>query len=68
MTIVTVSPEYRIVIPKDVRRRLGIERGQKLQVVDYDDRIELLPLRRPSDLRGFLERVTNSFERDADRP
>lgn len=67
MTVVTVSRGYRIVIPKDVRERLGIEPGHRLQVVDYEGHLELRPLRRPSELRGFLKGVTNSFEREPDR-
>lgn len=67
MTIVTVSPKYQVVIPKDVRERLGIEPGQKVQALVYGDRIELVPLRKPAELRGFLEGVGNSFEREPDR-
>lgn len=67
MTVVTVSPKYQVVIPKDVRERLGIQPGQKIQALVYGDRIELVPLRRPTELRGFLKDVKNSFQRDPDR-
>ncbi|MFW6089311.1 MAG: AbrB/MazE/SpoVT family DNA-binding domain-containing protein [Gemmatimonadota bacterium] len=67
MRLVTVSRGYRITIPRDVRERLGIEPGQRLQVVDYRERIELLPLRSPGELRGFLRGTTSSFERGPDR-
>lgn len=52
MSVVTVSRGYRIVIPKDVRERLGIE---------------LLPCRSPGELRGLLRGSVNSFERAPDR-
>lgn len=67
MTIVTVSRGNQIVIPKGVRERLGIEPGQKLLVVDYEERIELIPLRSPVELRGLVPGSTSSFERGPDR-
>lgn len=67
MTVVTVSPKYQVVIPKDVRERLGIQPGQKIQALVYGDRIELVPLRQPAELRGFLKDVKNSFQREPDR-
>ena len=67
MTVVTVSPKYQVVIPKDVRERLGIQPGQKIQALAFGDRIELVPLRHPSQLRGFLRNVDATFEREPDR-
>lgn len=54
MTSVTVSPKFQVVIPKEIRERLRLEPGQKLQAIDYDGRIELIPLRPARELRGFL--------------
>ena len=42
METVTVSPKYQIVIPKSVRAALQLNPGQKVQVVAYDNRIELI--------------------------
>lgn len=67
MAAVTVSPKYQIVIPKDVRRRLGVSPGQKIQVVVYGDRIELIPVRPVRRLRGFLKGIDTSVPRDSDR-
>lgn len=63
---VTVSPKYQIVIPRSVRERLGIRPGQQLQMVAYEDRIEVIPVRPARELRGFL-RGPNTFERESDR-
>ncbi|HNC19748.1 AbrB/MazE/SpoVT family DNA-binding domain-containing protein, partial [Accumulibacter sp.] len=52
MLSVTVSPRFQIVIPQAVREQLHIEAGRKLQVLAYDNRIELLPLESPQQLRG----------------
>ncbi len=67
MAAVTVSPKYQIVIPKDVRRRLGVSPGQKIQVIVYGDRIELIPVRPVRRLRGFLKGIDTRVPRDSDR-
>jgi AbrB family looped-hinge helix DNA binding protein len=67
MAAVTVSPKYQIVIPKDVRRRLGVSPGQKIQVVVYGDRIELIPVRPVRRLRGFVKGIDTRVPRDSDR-
>jgi len=40
MDPVKVSPKYQIVIPLDVRESLGIQPGEKMQVFEYENRIE----------------------------
>lgn len=67
MTVVTVSPKYQVVIPKDVREKLQIKPGQKVEAFALGNRIELVPVREPSELRGFLEGVPNDFTREPDR-
>ena len=67
MTAVTVSPKYQVVIPKKIREQLGIISGQKLQVLVYDQRIELIPLRPIEEMRGFLRGIDTQVERDVDR-
>lgn len=68
METVTVSPKYQVVIPRSVRERLGIRPGQSMQVIAYEDRIEVIPVRPARELRGFLAGSTNTFEReDEDR-
>ena len=37
MTIVTLSPRFQVVIPKDVREHLDLEPGQKLQAMGTRD-------------------------------
>lgn len=67
MNQVKISPKFQVVIPKNVREPLGLEVGQQLQVVSYRDRIELVPLRPISEMRGFLEGMEARFEREPDR-
>ena len=67
METVTISPKYRVVIPKEIRVRLGLLPGQKLQAIAYGDRIELIPVRPVRQMKGFLKGIDTSFEREADR-
>jgi AbrB family looped-hinge helix DNA binding protein len=67
MQIVTVSPKYQVVIPKAVRESLQLRPGQKMQVIEYDGRIELIPERDINELRGFLKGINTEFEREEDR-
>ena len=63
----TVSPKYQVVIPLRVRRALGIRPGQKVQVIPYAGRIELIPLQPVKRARGFLKGIDTSVEREPDR-
>ena len=64
MDAVTVSPKYQIVIPRSVRERMRIHPGERLQVISFDDRIELIPVRPMRSMRGFLKGLDARFERD----
>ncbi len=67
MTAVTVSPKYQVVIPKDVRESMGIYPGQKIQMLVYKNRIELIPLQSIKNLQGFAQGIDTDFEREDDR-
>ncbi len=63
----TISSKYQVVIPKAVREKLGIKPGQKVQVIPYMGRIEMIPVRNIKDSRGFLEGIDSTVEREPDR-
>lgn len=67
MSSVTVSPKFQVVIPKDVRDKMRLAPGQKMQVISYGDRIELVPVRPLRTMRGFLKGINTAFEREPDR-
>ena len=67
MQSVTVSPKYQVVIPKTVRKALNLRPGQKMQVIEYDGRIELIPECDIKELRGFLKGINTEFDREGDR-
>jgi AbrB family looped-hinge helix DNA binding protein len=67
MQSVTVSPKYQVVIPKTVRESMNLRPGQKMQVVEYAGRIELIPERDIKELRGFLKGINTELKREKDR-
>ena len=67
MTTVTVSPRFQVVIPLAIREALGIRPGQKVEAIQYHDRIELIPVRPMRKGRGLLKGIDTSVPRDDDR-
>jgi AbrB family looped-hinge helix DNA binding protein len=67
MDVVTVSPKFQVVIPQAIRERLGIQPGQKVQALVYQNRVELIPLRDVKTMRGFLRGIDTTVRRDKDR-
>jgi AbrB family looped-hinge helix DNA binding protein len=64
---ITLSPKFQIVIPKEIRDRLRLRSGQKIRAIVIDDRIELIPVRKARELRGFLPGLDTTVEREPDR-
>jgi AbrB family looped-hinge helix DNA binding protein len=67
MEAVTVSPKFQVVIPKEIRKRFGLIPGQKIQLVVYGNRIELIPVMPIKRMRGFLKGIDTSVPREGDR-
>jgi AbrB family looped-hinge helix DNA binding protein len=67
MQTVTVSPKFQVVIPKDIREAMQLRPGQKLKVIEYEGRIELIPDRDITELKGFLKGINTEFIREDDR-
>ena len=65
--IVTISPKFQVVIPRDIRERLGLEPGQKVQVLAYENRIEFIPVQPLRRKRGFLRGTDTTVRRDRER-
>ncbi len=67
METIKISPKYQVVIPRNVREAMDLKPGARLQVVQFDDRIELIPLRSAKSLRGSLPGLDTRVPCDADR-
>jgi len=67
MATITVSPKFQVVIPKEIRQKLNLKPGQKLQVIQLGDRIEFIILKDIRDTRGFLKGINTDIVREGDR-
>jgi len=67
MATVTISTKFQVVIPKEIRKRLGLTPGQKVQTIVFDDRIELIPIKPIKKMKGFLKGIDTRVPRESDR-
>ena len=67
MDTLTISPKYQVVIPKEIREALHLRPGQKVQVIAYENRIELIPVRPMHQMKGFLRGIDTDLPREEDR-
>ncbi len=67
MEAVKISPKYQVVIPKKLRKALNLTPGQQVQMIAFEDRIEMIPVRKLSEMKGFLKGIDTTVERETDR-
>ena len=67
MDTVTVSPKFQVVIPLAVRQALKLTPGEKMRVLQFGNRVELIRVREPKDVRGMLAGMDTTIARDTDR-
>lgn len=64
MISVTVSPKYQVVIPQRVRKQVGVQPGQKMNVIAYDNQVIFIPIRPVQAGRGALAGIDADFQRE----
>lgn len=67
MNTVTVSTKYQVVIPKEIRETIGLKAGTSMEIINYGNRIELIPIQPMKNLKGIFKGMNTKIERDADR-
>jgi AbrB family looped-hinge helix DNA binding protein len=67
METVVVTPDFHVVLPKSLCDAMGIRPGQSVQLVPYNNRIELIPAAPIQAARGFLKGIDTDVPREADR-
>jgi AbrB family looped-hinge helix DNA binding protein len=63
----TISPKYQVVIPRELRESLQLKPGEKVEFLQYENRIEMIPVRDIKKMRGFLKGIDTTVEREKDR-
>jgi AbrB family looped-hinge helix DNA binding protein len=64
MDTVTLSSKYQIVIPRSVREKWQVKPGQKVRLMIYGKRLEIVPVRDIQEARGFLKGISSEIERE----
>ncbi|MHC6204156.1 AbrB/MazE/SpoVT family DNA-binding domain-containing protein [Breznakiellaceae bacterium SP9] len=64
MSTVILSSKYQIVIPKEIRNAIGLTAGTHLEIMVYNNRIELIPLIPIQKMKGIFKGMDTSFVRD----
>lgn len=67
METVTVSSKFQVVIPQSIREKLGVHPGQKVTIIPYESRIELVLFKPVQETRGFLKGIDTTVSREQDR-
>lgn len=68
MTTVTVSPKYQVVIPKSVREKMPLKKGQEMTVLVKGDVIYLVPTWPMKHYRGIAKGMNqNNIREKQDR-
>ncbi|HEX2866051.1 MAG TPA: AbrB/MazE/SpoVT family DNA-binding domain-containing protein [Ignavibacteriales bacterium] len=55
MTIVKILPEYQVVIPEEIRKKLKLEPGDELEIFQLEDSIGLIPLKAMKESGGLFK-------------
>jgi AbrB family looped-hinge helix DNA binding protein len=67
METVTISPKFQVVIPLAVREAMKLTPGEKMRVLHFGNRVELIRVRDARELRGALAGMDTAIERDGNR-
>lgn len=62
-----MSRKFPVVIPRECREALRLEPGRKVQVLQYQNRVDFIPVQRMRKIRGFLKGLDTTVTRDTDR-
>ena len=67
MNTVTLSEKYQVVIPKEIRTTAGLRAGTSFEVMEYDNRIEFIPVQPIQNIEGIFPSIDTTITREGDR-
>ena len=67
MNTVILSSEYQVLIPEEICRKTGLKAGASLEIISYNNRIELVPIKPMKNLKGIFKGIDTAILREDDR-
>ncbi len=64
MAHAVISPKFQVVIPKAIRREVGLQSGQVVQIISKGGVITMVPDQPVGRLRGYLRGMKTSTLRE----
>lgn len=64
MDTVTISSKYQMIIPRAIREKWNIKPGQRVRLIVFGDRLEVVKVRDIKEARGFLKGMSSEIERE----
>jgi AbrB family looped-hinge helix DNA binding protein len=64
MDTVRISSKYQMVIPRAIREKWNIKPGQKVRLIVFGNRLEVVPVRDIREARGFLKGMSSDIKRE----
>ena len=67
MNTVTLSSNYQLIIPEVMRDEIGFKAGTSFEIISYDNRIELIPIKSIKSMKGIFKGINTNIIREIDR-
>jgi len=67
MSTVTLSGEYQLHFPMEICETACLKAGTSFEVIIYNNRIELVPIKPIKSLRGIFKGIDTNIIREDDR-
>jgi len=67
MNTVTLSNKYQLDFPREISETFGLEAGDSFEIISYNNRIELIPIKPIKKLKGIFQGIDTNIVREDDR-
>ena len=67
MYTVTLSEKYQLNFPREFSESFGLEAGDSFEIISYNNRIELVPIKPMKTLKGIFQGIDTNIVRENDR-
>ena len=67
MNTVTLSNKFQLDLPREISEIFGLEAGDTFEIITYNNRIELIPIKPIDKLKGLFRGIDTNIIREDDR-